>query len=236
MIAPLPRGQQPYSGKARTVAVVLVILAACLHVFPVTLLNAGMLLVVNGLTADDAEMLHSGQLALRLHHTASGRPAHEELAYASLDSTNLVRNGGFEFRSWGWQVRCKVHFDREQRAAGYQSLRADIAGVDETFYHVYQDVDVQPGRCYSLDALIRADGGLSGIGLDVWDATGGYRYWYGGATDLVSAPCDWTPVHAHFCVPSNVDKVQLRLRVFSIGNGGTLWCDDVRLEASGGIP
>ncbi|HUM67650.1 MAG TPA: hypothetical protein PLK31_02235 [Chloroflexota bacterium] len=157
-----------------------------------------------------------------------------------LDTTNRLVNGGFDFDQQAWIINLppevSIEFSENKAHTGNRALQMLFHGQDINFYHIYQEVEVLPDHCYELNAYIRAESLTGEVGLDVWDAELGYRYWYGGQTQLVGETVDWTPVYLSFCTPVDVFRIQVRLRRFG-GKGeditGTVWFDSVRLEESG---
>lgn len=154
-----------------------------------------------------------------------------------LDTTNHLVNGGFEFNQQAWVINLpqevSAEFSEDNVYAGNRSLQILFHGQDVNFYHIYQEAEVLPDHCYELTAYIRAESLTGEVGLDVWDAERGYRYWYGGQTQLVGETVDWTPVYLSFCTPVDVFRVQVRLRRFG-GRGeditGIAWFDSIRLH------
>jgi alpha-N-arabinofuranosidase len=155
----------------------------------------------------------------------------------------VLKNPGFETRLDGWSLHVSgaqptVEADSQIVHEGKQSLRISAAEASDTA--LGQEVRLPPGRCYRLSGWVRTRQ-LDPRGAPVHGTFQVQRF--GGKGILASGAnhqgdTDWTRVEVPFEVPADG---QARIAVFFVGFGkgtGTVWFDDLKLEAVdvAGIP
>jgi hypothetical protein len=157
---------------------------------------------------------------------------------------DAIWDGGFETGSlsgWGfnWHVQriwgVETTLDRFIAARGRNSLRLvfnsfptlDFAGVS-------QAVAVEPGRDYTLRALVKAldFNTQSGLKLEVVSSDG--ERVLAGTAEVAGTTTDWLPLEARVRIPAGITLARVRLRREKApgpeGNlGGKVWIDEVSL-------
>jgi predicted esterase len=149
-------------------------------------------------------------------------------------SYGLISNGGFEQRTAGWIIgnnsrRLKLTPDAQEKAEGGQSLRiSKTGGVPVDIMRV--DVPRPPrGKKVNVSAMVKAqDARNAWLKFFIWDAQGNVL-----VEDLdigrITGTFDWKKMEKTFAIPTSATKAAVQ---FWMVLDGTVWIDDVRVEAT----
>lgn len=162
-------------------------------------------------------------------------------------SGNRVTNGGFEFDvlngGFDWRFvpveGAAVRVVSGRTVEGERCLEVAFAGARNVdFSHVFQFVPVEPATRYLFTARVRAreitsDSGPRFLLRDAGDARRLHA-----ETSAILGSAEWTELRLEFRTSPATRLLDVRLirpasRKFDGQIGGTLWVDDVRVEALG---
>ena len=189
--------------------------------------NLGLVYINKGLVKGNEYDTKTGQIFLSSINNQRYQSFYEDES----DEDNLLVNGSFEFKGYGWVIGGKSQITQDIAFSGQRSLVIDFSESVSNFYHTYQRVGVEPEGCYQLNAQIRTAGITGGVHLEAWDSDRGHKYWYSGKTPSVDNTSEWTNVSLEFCIPSDVDKIQIRIRAKQQSDAsGLAWVDTVELK------
>lgn len=149
------------------------------------------------------------------------------------DSNNLLTNGGFERGTKGWIIggnsgRMKLSPDHEVKTEGKQGLKVTkTGGVPIDIVRINAE-ELVPGQGVRVSADIKADRvGNAWMKFFVWDVEGNTLI-----EDLdvtrIHGTHDWRTASKTFTLPERSQRAAIQ---FWIVLDGTLWIDDVRIEA-----
>jgi alpha-L-arabinofuranosidase len=156
-------------------------------------------------------------------------------------SENLLLNPGFEDDLDGWYnlgdpPGATAQIDAATAHSGSHSLRITFDGSEDVdYWHVGQDVSVEPNTTYRLQGYLRVSDirTFSSVHLAVQDGReNGYEYLYAGTVDLYTTQ-DWTLASVTFTTLTDTNNVLVLVSRGGMGGGfpisGTAWVDDVTL-------
>jgi alpha-L-arabinofuranosidase len=154
---------------------------------------------------------------------------------------NLLLNPGFEDDLDGWYnlgdpPGATAQIDTAVAHSGSKSLRITFDGsADVDYWHVGQDVSVEPNTTYRLQGYLRVSDirAFSSVGIAVRDGReNGWEVLYTKTADLYATQ-DWTLVSVTFTTLTDTSTVLVLVSRGGMGGGfpisGVAWVDDVTL-------
>jgi hypothetical protein len=158
---------------------------------------------------------------------------------AGAASEQLLRNGGFEQGTEGWDAiwarevgAARAVLDSAERHGGAQALRIEHTGRGDWSLAHSLSLKVTPGEIYELAAWVRVQGiGRATLGVVSRDAAGNTLDWALGGRSTTETK-GWRLLRSRFVVPPETATIWPRL----IGDGpAAIWCDDFALTRGGSL-
>lgn len=145
-------------------------------------------------------------------------------------AASLVRNGGFDIGSSGWNLSIHSTSTSVQTAVHRSSPNAlkITTQTTSTPYATQRIQNVIPGATYKLDLFAKAEGGCNfGTKYEFYKSdntpTGGT---FSKSQIIADTSTDWTAFSDTFTVPEGTDFMYLFLRIYA---AGTIYVDDVEM-------
>ncbi len=145
-------------------------------------------------------------------------------------ATSLVRNGGFDTGTGGWNLSIHSTSTSVQTAVHRSSPNALKITTETTStpYATQRIANVIPGATYKVNLFAKAEGGCNfGTKYEFYKSdntpTGGT---FSKSQIIVDTSTDWTAFSDTFTVPEGTDFMYLFLRIYA---AGTVYVDDVEM-------
>ncbi len=146
----------------------------------------------------------------------------------------LITNGDFEMDEKDWLFSASAHTEAFAGCDGTAALLLQHPVNAKEDATAMQELNVAPGRCYTLEAWIRSDlrqGPPPTLGVDFATGKKGKKR-LGGTEKSIDAPCkaaEWTCLTLEFTVPAETTVTRLTIAL-PRQTAGTLWVDKLTIK------